>query len=146
MFKHTPLSSNFSLVPPAIFPSQLYMLKRAKQNKAKPWHPLSVTRLFIGVGPTDAWAGTTSLRRLSLFLPTAINCQQQPECIKFSGKQEQPQHEMSLPKCFPHERQKELLGLGPNCSHLPGDLALIHESFLIPPFLLLCVWNLMVWL
>lgn len=103
MFKHTPLSFSFSLVPPAIFPSQLYMLKRAKQNKT-----MASTQCdpFIHwCGPTDTWAGTTSLRRLSLFLSTAINCQWQPECIKFSDKQEQPQHEMSLPKCFTHERQ-----------------------------------------
>lgn len=56
--------------------------------------------------------------------------------MKILGKQEQPQHEMSLPKCFPPWKTenywKRSQGLGPNGSRLPGDLALIHESFSTP--------------
>lgn len=66
MFKHTPLSFNFSLVPlppqPSFLPN-LICLK--EQNQTKPNHGVHPK----GVGPTGAWAGTTPLKKTESFSP-----------------------------------------------------------------------------
>lgn len=143
MFKHTPLSFNFSLVPPAIFPSSfLYMLKRAKQNK---------TMVSTQCDPFIHWCGAYWCmgwdhipKKTESFSPNCYQLSVATWMYKIFRQARTTTTWDESAKMFPPWKT-ELLGLGPNFSSSwwPGP----HPWILFdPPFLLLCVWNLMVWL